>query len=80
MTENTHTLINKLTAAMEHVAPLDTTFQWAAAAVWHLRYNMNVKLEKTALGQARRMSSHCSGSGAAEIAWLVGHKTSSQVA
>ena len=53
---------------MEDAAALDSTFRWAAAAVWHLRFNMTVPLGKTALGQARRMSSHCSGSGAAEIA------------
>ena len=57
--------------AMEDAAALDSTFRWAVAAVWHLRFNMNVKLETTALCQARQMSSHCSGSGAAEIACLV---------
>ena len=50
---------------------LRRSFHWAAVAVNALLRHRGAGLRDTALCHAAGRSSHCSGSGAPEIAWLV---------
>lgn len=56
----------ELPAVGRPIAPLNATFLWARIAVQSL--HGQVDLRSTALATASCMTSHCSGSGAAEIA------------
>ena len=46
-------------------------FQWANVELTSLRQALGEGVFLTALAQAKSMSSHCTGSGAAEVALLV---------